>query len=162
MGQQRYSPREQEFYKNYIRSPAWRIRKEARIRAAGMRCEFVTTKHEPGNAYNVRCTRTNYLCVHHNTYERLGNELDKDLDVFCWPHHMIEHLLWKKCCLCGQPCLINDEVAELWLTATLVQMGINLEHKNQWFKLPNKEQLSHQIHSKCMECRGVNFTDDDE
>lgn len=159
MGRNRYSPREQQFYRNYLNSPAWRIRKAARVLAAGRRCEFVTTHHAPGGAVEVRCPRTRYLCVHHNTYERLGAERATDLDVFCWAHHMIEHLLWKACVFCGQPCLGYDSLAELWLAATLSQAGIDLDGGPvNWRRLPTKEQLAAQISSKCMPCRGVDFT----
>lgn len=162
MGRERYSPQEQEFYRNYLKSPAWRLRKEGRIKKSGHRCEFVTTHHEPGKTSEVRCHRTRYLCVHHNTYERLGNEPDTDLDVFCWFHHQIEHLLWmKKCNICGQPCLGYDSLAELWLQATLAQMGIDLDGgRVNWDVLPTKEALAVQIHATCMRCRGIVLKED--
>lgn len=163
MPRQGYSPQEQEFYRRYINSPAWRVRKESRIRKSGNQCEFVTARYEPGRAVEVRCPRTRYLCVHHNTYERLGNERDTDLDVFCWPHHMIEHLLWKRCRVCGQPCLGYDSRAELWLMATLAQMGIDLDAgRVSWIGLPTKEVLAAQIHHTCMNCRGIRLSGDDE
>lgn len=156
MGRERYTPQEQEFYRKYLNSPKWRMRKEARIKVAGNQCEFVTVHMVPGvGERHVRCTRTRYLCVHHNTYERLGQEYDKDLDVYCWQHHMIEHLLWKKCHVCGQPCLGYDSLAETWLEATLLQMGIDLEAgRVDWRGLPTKEQLAAQIHHTCIRCRG--------
>lgn len=164
MGRERYSPQEQEFYKNYLNSSWWKLKKQDRIRKAGGRCEFVTTHHEPGKTSEVRCGRTRYLCVHHNTYERLGAELDKDLDVFCYFHHMIEHLLqMKKCHICAQPCLQYDSLAELWLEATLAQMSIDLDSgRVDWRGLPTKEQLAAQIHHICPRCRGVVFKEDME
>lgn len=156
MGRERYTPQEQEFYRRYIASPAWRARKAARIVIAGGRCEFVTTHYAPGSVSEVRCPRVRYLCVHHNTYERLGQERDTDLDVFCWSHHMIEHLLWKRCRVCANPCLGYDSLAERWLAATLAQIGIDLDSGPvQWTNLPTKEQLADQIYHTCVSCRGI-------
>lgn len=156
MGRERYSEQEQEFYRRYLNSHAWREKKRRRLALAGNRCEFVTTEYKPGQTVETRCRRERYLCVHHNTYERLGDEQDKDLDVFCYPHHMIEHLLWKKCTICGQPCLQYDTLAELWLMATLAQMGIAIDDGPiNWRKLPTKEQLAIQIAPQCIRCRGV-------
>lgn len=163
MGRGRYSAQEQEFYRRYINSAAWRERKTARIRLAGGRCEFVTTRYEPGAATEHRCPRRTYLTVHHNTYERLGAELDRDLDVFCYAHHMIEHLLWKRCRICSNPCLGYDSLAEVWLTATLAQRGIDLDRGPvRWDNLPNKEQLAAQISATCMSCRGIKLAGDEE
>lgn len=164
MGRQRYTSEEQQFYKNYLNSGKWKATKARRIARAGGTCEFVTTHMVAGvGEQQVRCTRTRYLCVHHNTYERLGNELDKDLDVYCWFHHMLEHLLWKKCQICGQPCLGYDSIGEVWLNATLAQYGIDLDlGRVNWQGLPTKEELAAQIHPTCMRCRGIQLTKDDE
>jgi hypothetical protein len=153
MSRNRYLPREQEFYRNYLNSALWRKRKSERLRLAGYRCEFVTC----GEAdIGHRCTRTTGLCVHHNNYENLGNESAKDLDVYCWFHHMVEHLLWLKCHLCGEPCLANDAVAEIWLKATLSQLSVDYESKDlQWAKLPTKESLARGIDKVCFNCRGI-------
>lgn len=153
MGRHQHSAQAQEFYQNYLKSAKWRQTKQRRLQHAGFRCEFVPrTPNEDG----LRCTRTRYLCVHHNTYERLGNEPDGDLDVFCWAHHMLEHLLWKLCSFCKQPCLVNDEVAEMWLYATLATLGIDLDNgRINWHRLPTKERLAEGIDAKCVYCRGV-------
>lgn len=162
MGRERYSDREQAYYKAYLASRAWQARKSARIRLAGSRCEFVTTHFRPGGPVEVRCDRRRYLCVHHNTYERLGSEADADLDVFCFFHHMIEHLLWKKCNLCAEPCLGYDSLAEAWLAATLAQMGIDLDAGPvRWVGLPTKEELAAQIDPRCPRCRGIRLTKGD-
>jgi hypothetical protein len=163
MGRERYTPQQQEFYKRYLNSPRWRMKKDARIARAGGQCEFQTTYMVAGlGEQQVRCYRTRYLCVHHNTYERLGDERDSDLDVFCWLHHMLEHLLWKTCNVCGQPCLGYDALGEQWLEATLAQMGIDLDAgRVDWRGLPTKEQLAAQIHPRCMRCRGIQLTKDD-
>lgn len=160
MGRNRYTPQEQEFYRRYMNSPAWKARRASRLALAGHRCEFVTTHYKPGLAEEVRCPRTTYLECHHNTYARLGCERDKDLDVFCWFHHQIEHLLWKKCTLCGQPCLGYDALAELWLSATLAQLGIDLDAGAvRWRDLPTKERLAERIDSRCARCRGIDLGD---
>jgi hypothetical protein len=153
MGRHHHSDQAQEFYQNYLKSPKWARTKKRRLQLAGFRCEFVPrTELEDG----IRCARTRYLCVHHNTYERLGNERDSDLDVFCWAHHMIEHLLWKLCSFCKEPCLLNDVVAEAWLMATLATLGIDLDAgRINWSILPTKEQLAMGIDTKCVRCRGV-------
>ena len=155
MGRNRYTQQEQQFYALYLKSAEWKARKSSRIRKAGNRCEFVTTEHLPEGDVSVRCQRTRHLCVHHNTYVRLGAERDSDLDVYCWFHHMLEHLFWKKCEICKEPCLGTDTIGELWLKATLAQMGIDIDTDNiHWTNLPNKEQLAAQIHPRCIICRG--------
>jgi len=65
----RFSP----FYLAYIRSAAWRARRERALRLAGYRCQV--------------CGEGGRLEVHHRTYERLGHEADADLTVLCrWCH----------------------------------------------------------------------------
>ena len=152
MPRERYSPEEQEFYRAYINSTAWRQRRAARIAQAGHRCEWVTlVSVVPEN--RVRCERTRYLCVHHNTYERLGAERDSDLDVFCWFHHMLEHLLWKKCATCGAPALEDEIVAAKWLRIVLGSMGIDLDTGPvNWSCLPAKEILLDQVDPDCVFC----------
>jgi hypothetical protein len=156
MGRERYSAEEQDFYRRYLNSQEWRTRKNARIVKAEHRCEFVATHYRPGGIVEERCCRVRYLCVHHNTYERLGQEKDSDLDVYCWFHHILEHLLWKRCKLCGEPCLGYDTRAELWLTATLAQMEIDLDAGPVvWQGLPTKETLAEQIDDLCFRCGGT-------
>ena len=154
MGRERYNASEQQFYRGYLNSPAWKAKKAARIKKAGNCCEFTITRFGAGGAIEDRCKRQRYLCVHHNTYERLGYEQDNDLDVFCWAHHMVEHLLWKRCFRCGTtPVLENDEVAERWLTITLKTMEIDLDSGPiNWRRLPNKEILLAQLPVTCPVC----------
>lgn len=150
MGRNRYSPQEQAFYRKYLNSPAWRAKKDARIAKAGGQCEYV---HDEGASYRRRCPRRRYLCAHHNTYERLGKERDTDIDVICWAHHMIVHLLQKACKSCGSPCLGHDGLAELWMDATMAQLGIDLDHGPvKWIGLPTKEQLADTIPEYCPTC----------
>ena len=56
-------------YAEYIQSPAWQTRREMTIAAAGGRCQL--------------CNAAGFLTVHHNTYERLGHELPRDLIALC-------------------------------------------------------------------------------
>ena len=152
MSRHRYSEQEQAFYRAYLNSPAWRAKKTLRIARAGGRCEWETTVDVASDA-RVRCPRTRYLCVHHNTYERLGAERDSDLDVYCWFHHMLEHLLWKKCGMCAQPCLQNEIVGTVWLDVVLKSMGIYLDSGPVvWKNLPIKEVLLAQVESHCPDC----------
>ena len=61
--------------RRYLRSAAWRRRREAAIARAGHCCEH------PG------CKRSHRLEVHHLSYERVGHELPEDLRVLCREHH---------------------------------------------------------------------------
>ena len=149
MGRNRYTPEEQARYEAYLKSAAWRAKRAARIQQAGGRCEFQTS---PPGRPPVRCPRTKLLQVHHNTYERLGAEWDSDLDVYCWLHHQLEHLLWQRCNICGEPCLDNDEAAETWLLATLFSMGIDIDAATSWRGLPPKERFLELVPDKCADC----------
>lgn len=145
MGRERYSQAEQEAYKKYISSPAWQRKKKRRIALAGGRCEF-TLKGR-------RCHRRRYLCVHHNDYTRLGNERDTDLDVLCWKHHYLEHLLWKRCRKCKQACLGSEEDAARWLHIVLLTRAIDLDKGPvNWMRLPPKEHFLALVPDFCREC----------
>ena len=65
----RFSPQ----YLAYIRSEAWRTRRQRALRLAGYRCQV--------------CNEGGRLEVHHRTYDRLGHEADGDLTVLCWWCH---------------------------------------------------------------------------
>lgn len=159
MSRHRYTDEQQDVYRRYLNSPQWRAKKTDRIRKAGGCCEFTFTEYLPGQAVEKRCTRTRYLCVHHETYERLGAERDNDLAVLCWAHHMLEHLLWARC-QCSQPRLGNDVEAEKWLIITLSTMGINLdEGPVNWTGLPTKEKLLEQVPLRCPGCEHITRKD---
>lgn len=160
MSRHRYSEEEQAYYRRYINSPAWKAKKTARIAKAGNRCEFTTVDYgRPSGSNETRCTRTRYLCVHHMTYDRLGNEQDSDLEVVCWSHHMLEHLLMARC-QCGAPRLANDEEGDKWLAIVLTTMGIDLDvGPVVWAHLPTKEILLEQVPRRCPACQHV-FTKD--
>ncbi|MDP8900288.1 MAG: hypothetical protein M3N33_03920 [Actinomycetota bacterium] len=65
-------------YMEYLRTPHWKRKREAKVRAAGHRCQL--------------CNRGSVtLNVHHRTYERLGEELDGDLTVLCRECHSVFH-----------------------------------------------------------------------
>ena len=63
-----------EEYTTYINSDVWRLKCKRLVQLAGFRCQ------ECG-----RCAIG--LEVHHLTYDRLGNEHDRDLQVLCSPCH---------------------------------------------------------------------------
>src|SRR4051812_24840716 len=44
----------------------------------------------------ARCPQTNSLQLHHKTYERLGRELDADLELLCKRCHHKLHRLWTR------------------------------------------------------------------
>jgi len=64
-------------YGDYLDSRDWRLQRAYRIELAGGRCE--------------ECGATRLLQAHHNTYDRVGEELLEDLDVLCRPCHEREH-----------------------------------------------------------------------
>lgn len=67
-----------EFYKRYIRSPAWEKRKAVRMEIDGYRC--------------VMCGETTALQVHHVSYRNLGHEdILRDLCTVCDACHVKIH-----------------------------------------------------------------------
>ncbi len=65
-------------YREYLLTPEWEDRRARHLRSAGYRCQVC-------NAGGTR------LDVHHRTYERLGEELFKDLVVLCNKCHELFH-----------------------------------------------------------------------
>lgn len=65
-------------YEEYLQTPHWKRRREARVRSAGRKCQLCNSDSTPLN-------------VHHRTYERLGEELDGDLLVLCRKCHSTFH-----------------------------------------------------------------------
>lgn len=61
--------RSRDFYLAYFNSPDWRRKRNAALQRAGYRCN--------------RCGSKRDLQAHHLTYDRLGAELDSDLEVLC-------------------------------------------------------------------------------
>jgi hypothetical protein len=64
-------------YATYIQSAEWRIVADRALARAGHKCQV--------------CSSIRQLNVHHNTYERVGCELDTDLCVLCRPCHELFH-----------------------------------------------------------------------
>lgn len=64
-------------YADYLQTPEWRRRRDARIHLANRRCQ--------------RCDARRELQVHHLSYERLGAEWDTDLEVLCRSCHEGHH-----------------------------------------------------------------------
>jgi hypothetical protein len=65
-------------YAAYLQTPEWRARRDRAVRRARFRCE--------------RCHGRGELQVHHRSYQRLGAELDEDLEVLCDRDHRQEHI----------------------------------------------------------------------
>jgi len=65
-------------YREYLQTPEWQERRKRAMKKAGFRCQVC-------NAYGVR------LNVHHRTYERRGNENDRDLITLCEDCHTTFH-----------------------------------------------------------------------
>lgn len=64
-------------YAKYLQTDHWKTTRKAAIDRAGGVCQF--------------CRSTEQLNVHHNTYERLGEELPSDLLVLCQTCHATLH-----------------------------------------------------------------------
>jgi ParB/RepB/Spo0J family partition protein len=64
-------------YSDYLRTDAWRKKREQALERAGHRCQLCGCPH--------------HLDVHHNTYERVGAELPVDLVVLCRLCHRVHH-----------------------------------------------------------------------
>ncbi len=65
-------------YREYLQTPEWQERRKRAMKRAGYHCQVC-------NAYGKR------LNTHHKTYERRGNEYDRDLIVLCEDCHTIFH-----------------------------------------------------------------------
>jgi restriction endonuclease Mrr len=65
-------------YREYLRTPEWRVTRAAALLRAGRCC-------------SLDVTHSSDLEVHHRTYERLGRELASDLVVLCHECHALHH-----------------------------------------------------------------------
>lgn len=65
-------------YREYLNSASWRMTRNRALRRANYRCQRCGTKRDPN--------------VHHKTYDRMGAELDSDLEVLCFSCHNGHHL----------------------------------------------------------------------
>lgn len=73
----------------YLQSEHWRELRNAVVEERGGRCE--------------RCGSTARLVVHHKTYDRVGHEHPRDLEVLCRDCHVVRH-----------PHLIVEEADPRW------------------------------------------------
>lgn len=143
-------------YVAYLGSPAWRATRKAALARAGDRCQFEVP--DPAGAMSLpRCDKTKGLEVHHRTYARLGRELPEDLEVLCWPHHMVEHVMQRRCGVCGRPVLVWYDLAEQWLAAELA--GLRLDPATSpRADLPSKTQLVDSLAAQrpyCESCSAI-------
>lgn len=144
-----------EEYAAYIASPAWARRRRRALQRAGHRCQFEVGYDDPLGIPR-RCERARYLTVHHLHYDRLGCEADGDLEVLCWFHHMVEHLLQFACARCPDPILPSSTAAARWLMDELRDRGIDLDRgPAAWSVLPTKEALRANLSDPdhCPRCR---------
>jgi len=72
-GKKLKKPARRPDYYTYIISRAWRARRRQHLNNVGWKCEV--------------CGARKFLEVHHLTYDRLGREKRKDLQVLCKPCH---------------------------------------------------------------------------
>lgn len=66
-------------YAEYLASPEWKMRRAAALERSAHRCQLC--------AYSGR-----NLDVHHNTYQRIGDERPEDLVVLCKLCHRRHHM----------------------------------------------------------------------
>jgi DNA-directed RNA polymerase subunit RPC12/RpoP len=64
-------------YTDYLKTPEWQERRQRALKTAGYRCQA--------------CGSGRALQVHHRTYVRRGQELNKDLLVLCGDCHSVFH-----------------------------------------------------------------------
>lgn len=81
-------------YEAYMKSAAWRRRRNRAVKRAGDRCEYVDSQGK-------RCWAHARLHVHHLHYRNFGHERAVDLQVLCEEHHALEELLKLVCSQCG-------------------------------------------------------------
>lgn len=107
---------------------------------SGHQCQF---EFAPAGSFALqRCASKTLLSVHHKTYERLGREADEDLEVLCWFHHQLEHLMWIKCRTCDGTLFIADAEGAAWLESELKSLGADLTKRGwTWATLPSKDDL---------------------
>lgn len=150
MGRGDYSRADRDRYQQYIGSAKWARRKRRALALAGWRCQY---EHDDPFHGAVRCPRRRYLAVHHRTYERLGHEADADLEVLCWFHHMVEHLMWQVCDRCREPVLGGYADAEDWLRAVLAAERCQLDvGAVNWAALPAQFALEALVPPLCPTC----------
>ncbi|TWT55150.1 hypothetical protein Pla22_28040 [Rubripirellula amarantea] len=74
-------------YRDYIKSGAWKARKNRKLRNA----TWVRRRIVCRGCHCLVLFSVGDIHVHHLTYERLGNELDSDLAVLCSGCHAFVH-----------------------------------------------------------------------
>jgi hypothetical protein len=106
-------------YREYLQSPLWQSTRERRLQIAGRRCEFAGCKAMFG------------LNVHHVSYERLGRELDSDLEVLCERHHLARHVMNIGCTFCGEAVIEDEQEACSVVEQAIAEAGglgrVNME-----------------------------------
>lgn len=91
-------------YRKYMKSASWHRRRNRRIQASGVRCEYEDNRGH-------RCHERGRLHVHHLHYDTFGRERKKDLQVLCEDHHAVAELRKQMCSQCGKPVFLDDKTA---------------------------------------------------
>ena len=86
-------------YETYIKSDAWKAKREKVLEFWGHQC--------------ATCCNVNELHVHHRTYERLGNELLTDLLPLCVYCHELFHEKMGRSNRMGHISEINDLFSQI-------------------------------------------------
>lgn len=95
-------------YKRYMRSSAWRAKRDAVLARAGNICEF---ESDSGH-HSHRCTQPAKFCTRLN-WERVYNERLEDLQATCELHHLVVQVMTRVCKRCEEPvfnCASDAEV----------------------------------------------------
>lgn len=150
MARSDYSKADRDRYARYIASPEWKRRKRRALDLSGRRCQY--EREDPFQGY-IRCPRTRYLTVHHRTYARLGTEADADLEVLCYFHHMVEHMMWWECPQCRNPILGDYPDAEAWVADVFKAQRQDPDNgPTRWATLPTKFTLEAMLPLLCLTC----------
>ncbi len=87
-----------DFYKTYMRSPEWHVKRQEFLKRFHNTCFVCQKKYAQ-----------KFLQVHHKHYKTLGDETDKDVMVLCYKHHKGLHDRLK--CVKCEIVIVNDKEA---------------------------------------------------
>jgi 5-methylcytosine-specific restriction endonuclease McrA len=79
---------QRKFYREYLKSKAWKAKRAKVIFRDGGQCQSVRAKRKCGSRHKIE--------VHHLTYERFGRERLSDLVCLCEDCHKAVHAVKKQ------------------------------------------------------------------